>query len=237
MDGSPLPKLISGRCNHRETGSPLARVMHEQPSRSVEIHSQMPCVPFPTTVPEVLKTLLLFEILQLPSWDAVADVAAAADWTAPHGQDQKTWEKVFRWSLVLQHQGSLTDPKPRKDNLEDIYGLQGPGGLAGGQANRSSVNPAIQFANVERSFTIMAALQPLVKPKAVKKRTQKFIRHEGQILMPSIGYGTGKHVTRWLPEGPGPQHQGSGRPSDVRKSDCAEITHIEELKTVTETAA
>ncbi|XP_060249250.1 large ribosomal subunit protein eL32-like [Meriones unguiculatus] len=64
----------------------------------------------------------------------------------------------------------------------------------------------------------MAALWPLVKPKIVKKRTKKFIRHqsdqyvkikrnwwkpkgidnrvwrrfEGQILMPNIGYGSNK---------------------------------------------
>lgn len=31
MDGIPLHKFISGRCNHRESGSPLARVMGSHP--------------------------------------------------------------------------------------------------------------------------------------------------------------------------------------------------------------
>ncbi|XP_044090851.1 60S ribosomal protein L32-like [Neovison vison] len=71
----------------------------------------------------------------------------------------------------------------------------------------------------------MAALRPLVKPKIVKKRTKKFIRHQsgryvkikrnwpkprgidnrvhrrfkGQILMPNIGYGSNKKTKHMLP--------------------------------------
>ena len=69
----------------------------------------------------------------------------------------------------------------------------------------------------------MAALRPLVKPKIVKKRTKKFIRHQsdryvkikrnwrkprgidhrvrrrGQILMPNIGYGSNKKTKHTLP--------------------------------------
>ncbi|KAL1784639.1 60S ribosomal protein L32 [Sigmodon hispidus] len=73
----------------------------------------------------------------------------------------------------------------------------------------------------------MAALWPLVKPKIVKKRTKKFIRHQsdryvkikpnwqkprgtdnrvrrrfkGQILMPNIGYGSSKKTKHMLPSG------------------------------------
>ncbi|PKK21010.1 ribosomal protein L32 [Columba livia] len=73
----------------------------------------------------------------------------------------------------------------------------------------------------------MPALRPLVKPKIVKKRTKKFIRHQsdryvkikrnwrkprgidnrvrrrfkGQILMPNIGYGSNKKTKHMLPTG------------------------------------
>ncbi|EQB78213.1 60S ribosomal protein L32-like protein [Camelus ferus] len=73
----------------------------------------------------------------------------------------------------------------------------------------------------------MAALRPLVKPKIVKKRTKKFKWHQsdqyvkikwnwqkprgndnrmcrrfrGQILMPSIGYGSNKKTKHMLPSG------------------------------------
>ncbi|VTJ63716.1 Hypothetical predicted protein [Marmota monax] len=73
----------------------------------------------------------------------------------------------------------------------------------------------------------MAALRPLVKPKIIKKRTKKFIRHQsdryvkikrnwrkprgidnrvrrrfkGQILMPNIGYGSNKKTKHMLPSG------------------------------------
>uniref|UniRef100_A0A6I8R301 60S ribosomal protein L32 n=2 Tax=Xenopus tropicalis TaxID=8364 RepID=A0A6I8R301_XENTR len=73
----------------------------------------------------------------------------------------------------------------------------------------------------------MAALRPLTKPKIVKKRTKKFIRHQsdryvkikrnwrkprgidnrarrrfkGQILMPNIGYGSNKKTKHMLPTG------------------------------------
>ncbi|XP_070264278.1 large ribosomal subunit protein eL32-like [Myotis yumanensis] len=71
----------------------------------------------------------------------------------------------------------------------------------------------------------MAALRPLMKPKIVKKRTKKFIRHQsdgyvkikqnwrksrgidyrvwrrfkGQILMPNIGCGSNKKTKHMLP--------------------------------------
>ncbi|PIO14677.1 hypothetical protein AB205_0110470, partial [Aquarana catesbeiana] len=73
----------------------------------------------------------------------------------------------------------------------------------------------------------MAALRPLIKPRIVKKRTKKFIRHQsdryvkikpnwrkprgidnrarrrfkGQILMPNIGYGSNKKTKHMLPTG------------------------------------
>ncbi|CAD7673663.1 unnamed protein product [Nyctereutes procyonoides] len=73
----------------------------------------------------------------------------------------------------------------------------------------------------------MAALRPLVKPKIVKKRTKKFIRHQsdryvkikrnwpkprgidnrvcrrfkGRILMPNIGCGSNKKTKYMLPSG------------------------------------
>ncbi|XP_044093575.1 60S ribosomal protein L32-like [Neovison vison] len=73
----------------------------------------------------------------------------------------------------------------------------------------------------------MAALRPLVKPKIIKKRTKKFIQHQsdryvkikcnwqklrgidnrvrrrlkGQILMPSIGYGSNKKTKHMFPCG------------------------------------
>ncbi|XP_038256458.1 60S ribosomal protein L32-like [Dermochelys coriacea] len=73
----------------------------------------------------------------------------------------------------------------------------------------------------------MPALRPLVKPKIVKKRTKKFIRHQsdryvkikrnwrkprgidnracrrfkGQILMPNIGYGSNRKMKHMLPTG------------------------------------
>ncbi|XP_072606306.1 large ribosomal subunit protein eL32-like [Vulpes vulpes] len=73
----------------------------------------------------------------------------------------------------------------------------------------------------------MAALRPLVKPKVIKKKTKKFIWHQsdryvkikcnwrkprgidnrvcrrfkGQILMPSVGYGSNKKTKHMLPSG------------------------------------
>ncbi|XP_051678728.1 large ribosomal subunit protein eL32-like [Oryctolagus cuniculus] len=73
----------------------------------------------------------------------------------------------------------------------------------------------------------MATLRPLVKSKIVKKRTEKFIRHQsdryvkithywwkprgidnrvrrrfkGQMLMPNIGYGSNKKTKHMLPSG------------------------------------
>merc|ERR1712234_75874 len=71
------------------------------------------------------------------------------------------------------------------------------------------------------------AIRPLVKPKIVKKRTKKFIRHQsdrylrvksnwrkpkgidnrvrrrfkGQYLMPNIGYGSNKRTRHMMPDG------------------------------------
>ncbi|XP_043564369.1 large ribosomal subunit protein eL32 [Chiloscyllium punctatum] len=73
----------------------------------------------------------------------------------------------------------------------------------------------------------MPALRPLTRPKIVKKRRKKFIRHQsdryvkiarnwrkprgidnrvrrrfkGQILMPNIGYGSNKKTKHMLPSG------------------------------------
>ncbi|KAK6320840.1 hypothetical protein J4Q44_G00078160 [Coregonus suidteri] len=73
----------------------------------------------------------------------------------------------------------------------------------------------------------MAALRPLKRPKIVKKRVKKFIRHQsdryvkvkqnwrkprgidnrvrrrfkGQMLMPNIGYGSNKKTKHMLPSG------------------------------------
>ncbi|KAF3812779.1 hypothetical protein GH733_019142 [Mirounga leonina] len=58
----------------------------------------------------------------------------------------------------------------------------------------------------------MVALRPLVKPKIIKKKTKKFIRHQGidnrvcrrikgQILMPNTGYGSNKKTKQMLPSG------------------------------------
>uniref|UniRef100_A0A8C7X1B2 60S ribosomal protein L32 n=1 Tax=Oryzias sinensis TaxID=183150 RepID=A0A8C7X1B2_9TELE len=73
----------------------------------------------------------------------------------------------------------------------------------------------------------MAALRPLTKPRLVKKRTKKFIRHQsdryvkikqnwrktrridnrvrrrfkGRMLMPNIGYGSNKKIKFILPTG------------------------------------
>ena len=76
-------------------------------------------------------------------------------------------------------------------------------------------------------LSVVAALRRLVKPRIVKKRTKKFIRHQsdryvkikrnwrkprgidnrvrrrfkGQILMPNIGYGSNKKTKHMLPSG------------------------------------
>ncbi|XP_035866131.1 60S ribosomal protein L32-like [Phyllostomus discolor] len=101
----------------------------------------------------------------------------------------------------------------------------------------------------------MAALRPLVKPKIVKKRTKKFIRHQsdhyvkikrnwrkprgidnrvcrrfkGQILMPNIGYVSNKKTKHMLPTGFGKFLAHNVREFEVllmcNKSYCAEIAH------------
>ncbi|KAH0519695.1 60S ribosomal protein L32 [Microtus ochrogaster] len=117
---------------------------------------------------------------------------------------------------------------------------------------------AISFAvSVHRrpSARIMAALRPLVKPKIVKKRTKKFIRHQsdryvkikrnwrkprgidnrvrrrfkGQILMPNIGYGSNKKTKHMLPSGFRKFLVHNVKELEVllmcNKSYCAEIAH------------
>ncbi|EGW14589.1 60S ribosomal protein L32 [Cricetulus griseus] len=101
----------------------------------------------------------------------------------------------------------------------------------------------------------MAALRPLVKPKIVKKRTKKFIRHQsnryvkikrnwwkhrgidnrvrrrfkGQILMPNIGYGSNKKTKHMLPSGFRKFLVHNVKELEVLllcdKSYCAEIAH------------
>ncbi|KAF6100959.1 ribosomal protein L32 [Phyllostomus discolor] len=101
----------------------------------------------------------------------------------------------------------------------------------------------------------MAALRPLVKPKIVKKRTKKFIRHQsdryvkikrnwrkprgidnrvrrrfkGQILMPNIGYGSNKKTKHMLPSGFRKFLVHNVKELEVllmcNKSYCAEIAH------------
>nr|XP_042130644.1 60S ribosomal protein L32-like [Peromyscus maniculatus bairdii] len=101
----------------------------------------------------------------------------------------------------------------------------------------------------------MAALQPLVKPKIIKKRTKKFIRHQsdrnvkikrswwkprgidnrvrrrfkGQILMPNIGYWSNKKTKHILPSGFWKFLVHNVKELEVlllcNKSYCAEIAH------------
>ncbi|KAJ1110679.1 hypothetical protein NDU88_008027 [Pleurodeles waltl] len=105
------------------------------------------------------------------------------------------------------------------------------------------------------SRSIMAALRPLVKPKILKKRTKKFIRHQsdryvkikrnwrkprgidnrvrrrfkGQILMPNIGYGSDKRTKHMLPSGFRKFLVHNVKELEVlmmsNKSFCAEIAH------------
>ncbi|XP_075395187.1 large ribosomal subunit protein eL32-like [Tenrec ecaudatus] len=102
----------------------------------------------------------------------------------------------------------------------------------------------------------MAALRPLVKPKIVKKRTKKFIRHQsdryvkikhnwrkprgidnrvrrrfnGQILMPNIGYRSNKKTKHMLPSGFRKFLVHNVKELEVllmcNKSCCAEIAHV-----------
>ncbi|EPY77595.1 60S ribosomal protein L32-like protein [Camelus ferus] len=86
----------------------------------------------------------------------------------------------------------------------------------------------------------MATLRPLLKPKIVKKRTKKFIRHQGidnrvrrrfkgQIPMPSIGYGSNKKTKHTLPSGFRKFLVHDVKELEVllmcNKSYCAEIAH------------
>ncbi|XP_001508412.1 60S ribosomal protein L32 [Ornithorhynchus anatinus] len=101
----------------------------------------------------------------------------------------------------------------------------------------------------------MPALRPLVKPKIVKKRTKKFIRHQsdryvkirrnwrkprgidnrvrrrfkGQILMPNIGYGSNKKTKHMLPSGFKKFLVHNTKELEVllmcNKTYCAEIAH------------
>ncbi|XP_033014724.1 60S ribosomal protein L32-like [Lacerta agilis] len=98
----------------------------------------------------------------------------------------------------------------------------------------------------------MPALRPLIKPKIIKKRTKKFIRHqsdccvkikcywwkprgidskvrrrfEGQTLMPTIGYGSSKKTKHTLPSGFRKFLVHNAKELEVLiKSYCAEIAH------------
>ncbi|XP_064347325.1 large ribosomal subunit protein eL32-like [Camelus dromedarius] len=101
----------------------------------------------------------------------------------------------------------------------------------------------------------MAALRPLVKPEIIKKRTKEFIRHQsdryvkikwnwrkprrtdhrvrrsfkGQILMPSISYGSNKKTKHMLPSGLHKFLVHNVKELEVlltcNKSYCAEIAH------------
>ncbi|KAG7521150.1 60S ribosomal protein L32 [Solea senegalensis] len=101
----------------------------------------------------------------------------------------------------------------------------------------------------------MAALRPLTKPKIVKKRTKKFIRHQsdryvkiaknwrkprgidnrvrrrfkGQMLMPNIGYGSNKKTKYMLPSGFKKFLVHNVKELEVllmsNKTHCAEIAH------------
>ncbi|MEQ2230539.1 60S ribosomal protein L32 [Ilyodon furcidens] len=105
------------------------------------------------------------------------------------------------------------------------------------------------------SAVIMAALRPLTKPKIVKKRTKKFIRHQsdryvkirqnwrkprgidnrvrrrfkGQMLMPNIGYGSNKKTKFMLPTGFKKFLVHNVKELEVlmmsNKTHCAEIAH------------
>ncbi|KAM5326225.1 large ribosomal subunit protein eL32-like [Glossophaga mutica] len=104
-------------------------------------------------------------------------------------------------------------------------------------------------------WSTTAALRPLVKPKIVKKRTKKFIRHQsdhyvkikwnwrkprgidnrvhrgfkGQILMPNVGYGSNKKTKHMLPSGFRKFLVHKVKELEVllmcNKSYCAEIAH------------
>ncbi|XP_032504100.1 60S ribosomal protein L32 isoform X2 [Phocoena sinus] len=125
------------------------------------------------------------------------------------------------------------------------------------QAGWESLLPRLIFDMVSCLFLegIMAALRPLVKPKIVKKRTKKFIRHQsdryvkikrnwrkprgidnrvrrrfkGQILMPNIGYGSNKKTKHMLPSGFRKFLVHNVKELEVllmcNKSYCAEIAH------------
>ncbi|XP_034614323.1 60S ribosomal protein L32-like [Trachemys scripta elegans] len=101
----------------------------------------------------------------------------------------------------------------------------------------------------------MSALRPVVKPKIVKKRTKKFIRHQsdryvkikcnwrkprgidnrarrrfkGQILMSNIGYGSNRKMKHMLPRGFKKFLVHNVKELEVlmmsNKSYCAEIAH------------
>ncbi|XP_053546686.1 60S ribosomal protein L32-like [Bombina bombina] len=106
----------------------------------------------------------------------------------------------------------------------------------------------------------MPALRPLIKPKIVKKRTKKFIRHQsdryvkikrnwrkprgidnrvrrrfkGQILMPNIGYDSNKKTKHMLPSGSWKFLVHNVKELEVlmmrNKSFCAEIVYVSSKK-------
>ncbi|KAK2907183.1 hypothetical protein Q8A67_006168 [Cirrhinus molitorella] len=106
-----------------------------------------------------------------------------------------------------------------------------------------------------RPNAIMTQLRPIRRPKIVKKRTKKFIRHQsdryvkikknwrkprgidnrvrrrfkGQMLMPNIGYGSNKRTKHMLPSGFRKFLVHNIKELEVlmmnNKSHCAEIAH------------
>ncbi|TEA42577.1 hypothetical protein DBR06_SOUSAS1610065, partial [Sousa chinensis] len=146
---------------------------------------------------------------------------------------------------------SLKDQKPKVLS----FSLPGPKGEVP-SASRVTV-PSFPRRCLRRwpPSRIMAALRPLVKPKIVKKRTKKFIRHQsdryvkikrnwrkprgidnrvrrrfkGQILMPNIGYGSNKKTKHMLPSGFRKFLVHNVKELEVllmcNKSYCAEIAH------------
>ncbi|KAB1280733.1 60S ribosomal protein L32 [Camelus dromedarius] len=117
------------------------------------------------------------------------------------------------------------------DSKLDLRALEGVGPRGGATAKDFLTHPLFLGATYGGGSHLLvgitATLRPLVKPRIVKKRTKKFIRHQadrfvkikwnwlkprgtdntvrkrfkGQILMPSTGYGSNKKTKHTLPSG------------------------------------